>query len=50
MNILVVTTEIGTDGGGMALSCRRIVDILQQNIMFMFYLLLITQFILRRVA
>lgn len=28
MNILVVTTEIGTDGGGMALSCRRIVDIL----------------------
>lgn len=31
MNILVVTTEIGTDGGGMALSCRRIVDFLLQS-------------------
>ena len=28
MKILIVTTEIGTNGGGMALACKRVVDIL----------------------
>ena len=27
MNILIVTSEIGLDGGGMALACKRVVDI-----------------------
>ena len=31
MNILIVTTEIGLDGGGMSLSCTRLANILSQN-------------------
>ena len=28
MNILVITSEVGYDGGGMSLSCSRIINIL----------------------
>ena len=31
MNILIVTSEIGLDGGGMALACKRVVDILRKE-------------------
>lgn len=31
MNILVVTSEIGADGGGMAISCQRLVSILSEE-------------------
>ena len=31
MKILIVTTEIGLDGGGMSLSCTRLTRILSQN-------------------
>lgn len=31
MNILIVTTEIGTESGGMALACKRVVDILMKE-------------------
>ena len=31
MKILIITTEIGTDGGGMSLSCSKIKDILSVN-------------------
>lgn len=31
MNILIITTEIGLDGGGMALACKRVVDILKKE-------------------
>lgn len=31
MNILIVTSEIGLDGGGMALACKRVVDILTKE-------------------
>ena len=31
MKILIVTTEIGLDGGGMSLSCNRQTRILSQN-------------------
>lgn len=31
MNILIITTEIGHNGGGMALSCQRIVDIIAKE-------------------
>lgn len=31
MNILIITTEIGLDGGGMALACTRVVDILKKE-------------------
>lgn len=31
MNILIITTEIGYNGGGMALACQRIVDILSKE-------------------
>ena len=30
MKILIITTEIGLDGGGMSLSCKKIKDILLQ--------------------
>lgn len=31
MKILIVTTEIGLDGGGMSLSCTKLVDILSKD-------------------
>ena len=31
MKILIVTTEIGLDGGGMSLSCTRLTKILSQD-------------------
>ena len=31
MKILIVTTEIGLDGGGLSLSCTRLVDILSKD-------------------
>lgn len=31
MNILVVTTEIGSEGGGMAIACQKIVSILSED-------------------
>lgn len=31
MKILIITTEIGTDGGGTALACKRVVDILRKE-------------------
>ena len=31
MNILIVTSEIGLDGGGMSLACKRVVDILMKE-------------------
>lgn len=31
MKILIVTTEIGLDGGGMSLSCSRLIDILSRD-------------------
>ena len=31
MKILIVTTEIGLDGGGMSLSCTRLASILSQD-------------------
>ena len=31
MNILIVTSEIGLDGGGMELACKRVVDILRKE-------------------
>lgn len=31
MNILIVTSEIGLNGGGMALACKRVVDILRKE-------------------
>ena len=29
MKILIITTEIGLDGGGMSLSCKKIKDIMK---------------------
>lgn len=31
MNILLITTEIGINGGGLSLSCTRVVDLLSAN-------------------
>lgn len=31
MKILIITTEIGADGGGLSLSCARVVDLLSAN-------------------
>lgn len=31
MKILIVTTEFGADGGGLSLSCSRIVNLLSLN-------------------
>ena len=31
MKILIITTEIGLDGGGMSLSCKKIKDILSKE-------------------
>jgi len=31
MKILIVTTEIGTNGGGLSLSCTRLVDVLSKD-------------------
>ena len=31
MKILIISTEIGTDGGGMSVSCSKIKDILSVN-------------------
>ena len=50
MKILIVTTEIGLDGGGMSLSCTRLTRILSQNnVVEVVNSLLLHPFLLRQV-